>query len=222
MVGFGFGPLGGKIGIMQSQKLYSVIAKFYDFGLWLIGYKGAAAYIIKKLPFEAGASIRALDAGSGTGLYSFAILNRLPNSKIVAFDINPDMASKMKKGFISKNLQERTKVFVADILKELPNDMPNDFDLVVTGGVLEYVNVEEAVANLSKHLPRGGYFLNSPVKNNIFGKLVGKWMGFIPCVQESLLAAFSKNGFELVRRIEIPWYYFPISLVKEAHLFKKI
>lgn len=206
---------------MQSQKLYSIIARFYDFGLWLNGYKGAAAYIVKNLPFETGASIRVLDAGSGTGLYSFAILNRLPNSQVVAFDINPEMVSKMGRGLISTDLQERTKVFVADILQELSNNIPNDFDLIMTGGVLEYVNAEKAVANLSKRLPKGGYFLNSPVKNNIWGKLVGKWMGFIPYAQESLLAAFSKNGFELVRKIKIPWY-FPISLVKEAYLFKKV
>lgn len=206
---------------MQSQKLYSIIAKFYDMGLWLNGYTRAAAYVVKQLPFIANAVIKVLDAGSGTGLYSFAILNRFPNSKVVAFDFNPEMASRMKSSLINRHLHERTEVFVADILRELPTTA-NNFDLVITGGVLEYVNAEKAVTNLSKHLPKGGYFLNSPVKNNIWGKLVGKWMGFIPHIPDSLMAAFTKNGFELIKRIKIPYRYFPISLVKEAHLFKKM
>lgn len=206
---------------MKSQKLYSIIAKFYDIGLWLNGYTRAAAYVVKQLPFVANAMIKVLDAGSGTGLYSFAILDGFPNSKVVAFDFNPEMVSRMKSSITNKHLGERIEVYIADILRELPMTA-NNFDLVITGGVLEYVDVEKAVANLSKHLPKGGYFLNSPVKNNIWGKLVGKWMGFIPHTPEPLMAAFTKNGFELIERIKIPCRYFPISLVKEAQLFKKM
>ncbi|MBI4215581.1 MAG: class I SAM-dependent methyltransferase [Parcubacteria group bacterium] len=205
---------------MHFQNLYSLIARFYNLGLRLNGYKGAAAHIIKKLPFEINASFRVLDAGSGTGLYSFAVLDHFPNAKIAAFDLNNAMVAEMRRMLTKTDPHSRVKLFIADILQELPAEAGN-FDLIITGGVLEYTNMEQAIANLSKHLPRGGYFLNSPVKNNIWGRLVGKLMGFTPYADGANVAAFTKNGFELIERIKIPWQYFPISLVKEALLFQK-
>jgi hypothetical protein len=50
---------------------------------------------------------------------------------------------------------------------------------------------------------------------------VGKWMLFTPYAHESNETVFRKNGFELIKRIKMPWWL-PISLVKEVSLFKKI
>ena len=205
---------------MQSQKLYSLIARFYDLGLLLNGYKGAAARVVKELPFPADAPLRVLDAGCGTGLYSLAILSRFSNSRIAAFDFNPKMIARIKQNLTNRGLANRAEVFEADILQELSR-VSDNFDLIVTGGFLEYVDAGRAIANLARHLNKNSYFLNAPVKNSLCGRWVGRWMDFVPYSYHANVAAFTENNFRLQKQIKIP-FYFPISLVKEAHLFRKL
>lgn len=204
--------------MFNSDGLYTSIAKLYDLGNWLNGYKRAADYFVKQLTFETGASIRVLDAGCGTGLYSMAILKRFPNARLVAFDLNEAMARKMEINLDRKRFRNRAKVLVADVMGNL-SEIEQNFDLIVAGGLLEYVDIGKAIKNLSKFSITGGYFLNSPVRNNVWGRLVGRFMGFAPHSKERNIEAFEQNGFKLQKIIKLPWRYLPISLVKEAHLF---
>ena len=66
---------------MNSQQRYSLSAKFYDsLILKFFGYEIAADYFVKQLSFNIDKNLEILDAGAGTGLYSFAILKRFPNA----------------------------------------------------------------------------------------------------------------------------------------------
>ncbi len=204
---------------MNAKNIYSNIADWYDIGLWLNGYKGAVNYITTYLPFRADDSFKVLDAGCGTGLYSIAILEKFPKSQVVAFDLNNRMVEKMKKNLAKYGLEKRATVFVGDVLKNISSE-ERDFDLIVAGGVLEYVEIQGAVKNLARSARTGGYFLNSPVKDNLPGRVIGKWMGFKPYSTEENILAFARNGFELQKTIKIPSRFFPICLVKTIHLFK--
>lgn len=206
---------------MNAQNLYSKIAGLYDIGLWLNGYKGAAKFIVGKLPFGVNDSFKVLDAGCGSGLYSIAVLKRFPNAQVFAFDLNLGMTEKMKNNLASYGFENRAKVFVGNVLENINTD-ERDFDLIITGGVLEYVEIKQAVQNLARYLRSSGYFLNSPVRDNLLGNLLAKLFGFTPHSSEKNISAFEQNGLKLKESIKIPFQYFPICLIKSAHIFKKL
>ncbi len=200
--------------IAKQQKIYSTIAEVYDLGLSLIGYKRAARKFIAQIPLSSESQLTILDAGSGTGLYSFAAAERFPNARIVAFDFNEKMANKMQAIARSKGLQDQVRVTTGDVSKRIPG-LDEQFDIVITGGVLEYVNLEEAVHNLGQYVKQGGYFLNSAVKDNFLGRTLGKFLAFQPYSQKENVSAFTENGLQLVNTADIA---FP---PKRSYLFQK-
>lgn len=206
---------------MKSNKLYSLIAKFYDsIILGLLGHKKAAEYYVKQLPYKRGESIKVLDAGSGTGLYTFAILKRFPNAKIIAFDLNHEMLKVMRSKVKEKKLLNSVRLFRADIISPLP-EVNEKFDLIITGGILEHVDIDKAVKNLSKYVKINGYFLNAGVEDSIKGKIVGIFWGFKPLPGDRVIEVFINSGFKLIKHLKLPKKYFIIGLVKRFYLFKK-
>jgi len=200
---------------IDSNKLYSGIATFYDASLWLFGYKFAVSYFIGIIPFNRKARLNVLDAGCGTGLYTFALLKRFPNAVIKAFDLNANMIEVMKNTIRQKSLDDKIEVSIGDVTKPIPYQR-EQFDLIMTGGVLEYLSDPMiAVKNLSLYLKKNGYFLNSPVKDNLLGRLVAKFYKFTPHSSITNINAFIYNGFTLERMRSFP-------IIKEAHLFKKL
>lgn len=198
----------------NQRDFYSKIAPVFDSIQILSGYKIAVRYFIGMIPFEINNNIKVLDAGCGTGLFSFALLRRFPNASIKAFDLNSDMVQKMVYVAHRNGLDKKIDFFIGDVTKPLPFKS-EEFDLIMTGGVLEYVNPETAVTNLSPYLKNGGYFLNSPVQEGLSGKIVGKLYKFKPHSRVVNIKAFTRNGFTLERIRSFP-------IIKEAHLFKKL
>lgn len=205
---------------MNSQTLYSKISSLYDIGLWLNGYKGAANFIVRQLPLGKNDAIKVLDAGCGSGLYSIAVLKNFPDAQIVAFDLNKEMVEIMKTNLARLGYENRAEVFVGNVLENINSE--RDFDLVITGGVLEYVPIEKAVQNLARYVRSTGYFLNSPVRDNWLGRFLAKFFGFTPHSSQENISAFERNGLKLFKSIKIPLRFFPISLIKGAHIFKKL
>ena len=201
---------------------YSIFAKVYDLLiLKFLGYQIAADFFIKHLPFGNFESMQVLDAGCGTGLYSFAILKRFPNAKIVAFDSNEEMLNQMKEKIKKFGKENSVKVINADVLLPIPG-INQQFDIIITGGVLEHVGIDDAIKNLSQHLKIGGYFLNAGVRNNFFGKTAGKFWGLKNLFSKNeLVEIFERYGFALIRHMALPLKYFLARLAKEAYIFKK-
>ncbi len=206
---------------MNSQKRYSLFAKFYDvIILRLFGYEIAANYFVEQLPFNTNDKIDVLDAGAGTGLYSFAILKRFPNAKIEAFDLNEELLAKFRIKVRQKELSNSINIFIGDILS--PFSQNKQFDLIITGGVLEHVDINKAIKNLSQYIKTGGYFLNAGVKNNLIGKTVGGIWHIHTFSKEKVISAFLSYNLSAVKYLLLPGKYFFIGLVKEAYIFKKL
>ncbi|MBI5139996.1 MAG: class I SAM-dependent methyltransferase [Candidatus Vogelbacteria bacterium] len=198
----------------DPNNFYYKIARFYDLGLWIFGYRLAVSYFIAPIPFQKQDRFKVLDAGCGTGLYTFAILRRFPNVSVEAFDLNSAMTEIMETTVRRKKLDEHVSIFNGDVTKPLKFES-EQFDLIVTGGVLEYVkNIEMAVKSLAPCLKKGGYFLNTPVKNNWLGKIIAKIYKFTPHSYINNINAFTNNGFSFVAERTFP-------IIKEAHLFRK-
>lgn len=207
---------------MYHQFLYSNTAKFYDICLYLNNYKRAADHLVKQMPFAEDQAIRILDAGAGTGLYTLAILNRFPNSRITAIDINENMISRLRSNLGSRLLQGSVDTLVADAREPLSDIECDRYDLIVAGGLLEHVDPDDTIRNLSRYLRINGLFFNSPVKNNFWGRLVGLTMGFKPYDEIVNIKSFTDNGFIHLKKIPLSIKYFPINWVKEGDLFKKV
>jgi SAM-dependent methyltransferase len=207
---------------MNSKKVYSFIGQItplYDVGLAIVGYKKSVGYFISCLPFGEDASIRVLDAGCGTGLYSLAILKRYKNARITAFDFDDKLVQRLKEKIRENKYEDRARAFAGDIAGPLEEIGNEKFDLIITAGVLEYVPLESAIKNLSRFLVSGGYFLNSPVRDTLWGKFVCKVYACIPYSRDENIEAFEHNNFTLEKIITLPRYS-PASF-KEAHLFKR-
>jgi ubiquinone/menaquinone biosynthesis C-methylase UbiE len=206
---------------MNQEKLYSWIgdiAPLYDLLAWLFGYKKSVNFFISQIPFPKDEPIKILDAGCGTGAYSLAILKRYPRSSVIAFDFSEKIIEALKEK-AGQKYKERLRLFSADIQSGLENIGDEKFNLIITSGVLEYVPPEKTIRNLSRFLVSGGYFLNSPVRHTLFGKIVCNLYGCRPYSREENVTAFINNEFSLEKIINLPWYS-PASF-KEAHLFKK-
>jgi SAM-dependent methyltransferase len=197
----------------DTTEIYSRRARIYDFLLSVTGHTKAIDYFINKIPFQRNQVFKVLDAGCGTGLYTFAILEKFPNARITAFDASPEMIRVFKENLDKKGLADQVLVFQADVTHPLPS-FNEKFDIIITGGVLEYVNIKKAVKNLSNYLRAGGYFLNTTVAKNIWGKLSGRFWGLVPYTRRENIEVFTSNGFTLLKLLKFPF-------TKEAHLFRK-
>jgi SAM-dependent methyltransferase len=206
---------------MRAQAFYARVARSYDFLLAINGYRRAVRHIVRLLPFPHDEAFTVLDAGCGTGLYSIAILEQFANAHVVAFDMSAEMVQKMKANLAEYGSAGRVEVFVGDVRDDISYPFQS-FDLIITGGVLEYVKIDESVLQLSRYLKPGRFFLNSPVRDNFFGRLVGRVAGFTPHTNEANVRAFTQQGFAVERLAKLPVLYLPTSLAKDAHLFQKI
>jgi 2-polyprenyl-3-methyl-5-hydroxy-6-metoxy-1,4-benzoquinol methylase len=199
---------------MNSEVLYSKIDNSYHATMKLAGYTMAVDYFVKRIPIETDRPIQILDAGCGTGFYSMALLKRFPNARIVAFDLNENMIEEMKANLEKNGLTDRVEVFRADLIRPLSGVNGDSFDVIITAGVLEYVAIEKAVKNLSQHLTEAGYWLNVPIKTNLFGQMIGKIYRLRPYTRDRNIKAFERNGLKLQKIVDF-------LALKEAHLFQK-
>lgn len=208
--------------MIYHQLLYTNIARFYDLLLYMNNYKRAADYFVNEIPFDDKQTIRLLDVGAGTGLYTVAILKRCPDCNITAIDINENMLRRLRSNLVSRSLTNSVKTILSDARYPIRQIEGEEYDLIVAGGLLEYVDTELTVKNLSSYLRLNGLFFNSPVKDNLCGRAVGLTMGFKPYEDAVNIKSFTANGFVHLKKMTLPIEYFPVSWVKEGHLFKKV
>lgn len=211
-----------RILMIYHQLLYTNIARFYDLFLYMNNYKRAVDYFVKQIPFDDNRTTRLLDVGAGTGLYTIAILKRIPHCNIAAIDINENMLTRLKSNLENLSLTNSVKTILSDARYPIPQIEGDEYDLIVAGGLLEHVDTHLTIKNLSRYLRINGLFFNSPVKNNFWGRLVGLTMGFEPYEESINIKSFTDNGFIHIKKIPLSIKYFPISWVKEGDLFKKV
>jgi|CXWL01.1.fsa_nt_gi SAM-dependent methyltransferase len=195
------------------------MTSLYDFLARATGYQKSVEYFVSQLPFSENDSIKVLDAGCGTGLYSFAVLEKYKNAKIIAFDLDEKLVAFVKAKVLKNRLGDRIHVFTADIQGPLLEIENEKFDLIITAGVLVYVPHEETVRNLSRFLVSGGHFFNSPNRDSAWGRFVCKLYACRPYPKTEDISVFEKNGFTLEKDIKVPKS--PAASFKDAHLFRK-
>lgn len=218
-------PSGDSLSVykMDEKFIYNIFGKLgfiYDICLSITGYKKSIHFFIDAFRKETKSDIKLfLDAGCGTGHYSIAILRKFPNTYGVAFDLQESMITRTKKNLQNEKMLNRVKLFTDDITGSMQK-IKGPFDVIIASGILEYTPLESTVKKLSQLLMKGGYFLHAPVRNTLWGKIVGIIYRFRPYSQKQTISAFTENGFKLLRIVSLP--SFTISSFKEAHIFQKI
>ncbi len=133
---------------------------FFLFGQDFIGAAIRFAHFrkaLKKIPYFNSV----LDAGSGTGDFTFYVAERYPNSKIVGIDI--------VRKTIEKNNSIRKKLCLENIdfqFHNLLENIPKKYDFIFSIGTLIYFSKEDVkkiITNLKASLNEDGYlYLDLP------------------------------------------------------------
>ena len=169
---------------MLSPKLYQN-SRTYDFFLKTLGYEHSIDRFLHslKLPHETGCRI--LDAGCGTGLLGLHFVERIPDSTLLATDLEPNflqatLANAERRGIDTK----RITLGIADISS--PSEVKSlcgtnhsfangTFDLICMGAVVGYAqDTEESIRKLLSLLTPGGYLVNIEMNESLTGRFVSQ------------------------------------------------
>ncbi len=137
---------------------------FFLFGLDFIGAEIRLAHFRRTLPLIPPLST-ILDAGCGTGDFSFYLAERFPQSTITAYDINKNAIGQNKK------IQKEMNILNIDFSKQdlLKLQEKDKYDFIFSIGTLIYFSKEGTktiLQNLTRALKRGGYlYLDLPQEN---------------------------------------------------------
>ncbi len=118
---------------------------------------------LEVLPFHQTRSLRALDLGVGTGVFSKRFLEKYPNSKVVAID-GADAMLELAKSRLGE-LAQRVEWVVSDF-RAMPATVirPDTFDVVISSYALHHLNAQEKLVVLKsvvRAIKPGGWFLNA-------------------------------------------------------------
>lgn len=148
----------------RAGSFYDKIAKLYDLTFKLNGYGRSLDQYFASHPLPVSRSARILDAGSGTGLLTLALLRclRFPVN-ITALDLSATSIVAAKKAISQSSPHGRDVSFAQGNVLSLPF-ADNTFDLAVTSGALEYVALEDGLSELARVIAPEGHLLHLPCR----------------------------------------------------------
>jgi tRNA (cmo5U34)-methyltransferase len=124
----------------------------------LPSYTGIFAAALEQMPFKRDASIRVLDLGAGTGLFSWHVLGEYPAAQFTLSDLAPKMLEIARKRFAPYHAQFTYRV---EDYRQTPVDQK--FDLVISSLSIHHLSHEDKrtlFARIHSVLDEGGLFLN--------------------------------------------------------------
>jgi len=157
----------------NTKTFYDRIADVHNLALKLNGYKDSVAKFLKSLNLNVTSDTMVLDAGSGTGIVTLALHQAgFRPKKTVAFDLSRNSLklavdqSRKEKNVDSKNIEA-----VQGNVLALPF-ADESFDIVLSCGVLEYVNLDDGLRESARVLKPGGKLVLLPVKPSLVGSVL--------------------------------------------------
>jgi len=202
----------------KTQSFYDRIADVHNFALKLNGYRASVAKYLRSLELQIGPDSVVLDAGSGTGIVTMSLLDSgFRPKRVVALDLSYNSLRLSREQFEKKRRYSSIVEVQGNILT-LPFD-EGTFDMVMTCGVLEYVNLEEGLKELSRVLKPSGKLVLLPVKAGFVGSVLEILYNFkIHPIKD--VKHISQRYFNIVGNHEFPINE-PISWSKTIFLLEK-
>jgi ubiquinone/menaquinone biosynthesis C-methylase UbiE len=188
---------------VDPSQLYTERADAYLRFVHCMGYPRGLRSVFMKSPALCP-GLRILDAGCGSGTTTFALRSAaeargIPIGAIDAFDLTPAMLERFRRALDQSRI-EGVRLEEADVLRldTLP-DRWNDYDLVVTASMLEYVprsSFPTALRALRERLRAGGTLLLFITRNNVLMRpLIGRGWSANLYTRTDLVVAFEDAGF---------------------------
>ena len=184
----------------SSRDIYAVLGKIgaaYDRFLDVSGYRRSVEDTIRALPFAHDAPLSVLDAGSGTGPYTLAVLRHFPSAMVTAFDLDGGLVRRLNENLRARGFADRARTLVGSLTHPPESVRASSYDLIITSGVLEYVPLKETARTLAALLAPGGRFLSSPVRTNPLGHAIARLYGCKPYSRQENIDAFTSQGLTL-------------------------
>ena len=202
----------------KTQSFYDRIADVHNFALKLNGYRRSVAKYLRSLNLELGPDSVVLDAGSGTGIVTMSLLDSgFRPKKVIALDLSFNSLRVSREQFEKKKRYSKIDEVQGNVLT-LPF-AEGTFDLVMTCGVLEYVNLDDGLKELSRVLKPNGKLVLLPVKAGIVGSMLEILYNFkIHPLND--VKSVSRQYFNIVGNHEFPINE-PISWSKTIFLLEK-
>lgn len=205
----------------KTQNFYDRIAEVQNLALKINGYRDSVAEYLLSLDLDLKPGSLILDAGSGTGIVTMALQDaKFHPRKIVAVDISFNSLKLSLETFEKdKHIIEEDICAVQSNILRLPFE-DETFDLVLTCGVLEYVDLEEGMRELSRILKKGSKLVLLPVKPSIVGSVLELLYNFKIHPLKNV-RKIAQNYFNIIADDEFPLTQ-PIAWSKTIFLLEKI
>ncbi len=202
-----------------ANQLYSKRADAYMRFIRTVGYPRGLRSVFMKSP-ALGPGLRILDAGCGTGVTTLALRSALeargmPARAIDAFDLTPAMLSRFRAILDASGIQG-VRLAEADVLQldTLPQGW-NDYDLIVTASMLEYVprsHLPAALRALHGRLRKHGALLLFITRSNaLMRPLIERWWSANLYTQAQLRLSLEDAGFTELSFGHFPFPYWHLN-----------
>ncbi len=157
----------------KTKNFYDRIADVHNLALKLNGYKDSVAKFLKSLNLGVTSETMVLDAGSGTGIVTLAFHQAgFRPKKTVAFDLSRNsLKLAIDQTRKEKNVDSGNIEAVQGNILCLPF-ADESFDIVLSCGVLEYVDLDEGLRESARVLKPGGKLVLLPVKPSLVGSVL--------------------------------------------------
>ena len=141
-------------------QAFDASVNYYDdwMRVALPSYAGIFAAALEQIPFEKSASIRVLDLGAGTGLFSWHVLEKCPAAMFTLCDLAPKMLEIARQRFAAYPDQF---TYLIEDYRQMPADQK--FDLVISSLSIHHLFNEDKrdlFFRIHSLLEDGGLFIN--------------------------------------------------------------
>ena len=204
----------------KTQKFYDRIADVHNLMMKINGYRDSVAKYLSSLNLDINSDSNVLDAGCGTGLVTLAFHSAgYRPGKICSLDLS------FKSLEVAKEQFEEDEIVTVRNAKPIQGNllsMPfgdSTFDLVLTCGALEYVPLNQGIAELARVMKKGGYLVLIPIRPSFIGSVLEILYNF---KMHSLkqVKEHAEDYFEIVGNYKFPITE-PIGWSKNIFLLQK-
>jgi tRNA (cmo5U34)-methyltransferase len=145
---------------MTIDEAFNASIEYYDDWMMkaLPNYMDIFNTALELMPFEPSASIKILDLGAGTGLFSKHVLEKYPKASFVLYDLAEKMLGVARERF--GNNPQQFKYILGDYRKIQGKD---EYDLVISSLSIHHLEDKEKFelfGSIYKLLRKGGIFIN--------------------------------------------------------------
>src|SRR5687767_7308395 len=157
----------------QTQSFYDRIAEVHNLALKVNGYRRSVAKYLRSLHLNIDSDSYVLDAGSGTGIVTLGFKDAgFRPKRSIAFDLSRNSLKIARDEFFrEKKIDHTTIESVQGNVLQLPFG-DGTFDLVLSCGVLEYVPLDDGLAELARVMKPGAKLVFIPVKPSLVGSVL--------------------------------------------------